>query len=151
MNILTLDTTALANALFPPRRRKNDSIYEEQFRLHTIAKSILSEIENKQSVMNVPSVAIVEIAAVGARLTGKDERGLQASDYVREHGNIIYDVDFLDESVIIAAKTKISGFDSIFIACAKIANSTLITDDRKMHEAAIKVGVNSKLLRDMSV
>ncbi len=150
MSEFTIDTTALAYALFPPRRRKKDAIYEGQFRLHSIAKPIMLEIENKESVMNLPSIAIVEIAAVGARLTGKEERGIQASDYAKEHGNIVYDTALLEESVKVASKTKISGFDSVFVACAQITNSILVTDDRKMHEAAVKAGVKSKLLRDMS-
>ena len=149
MNNITLDTTVLAKGIIPPRRRKKDAIYEEQFRLYTLAKSIIREVEDKESVMNIPSVAIVEIAAVGARLTGKEERGIQASDFVREYGNIIYDIDLLYEAVRTASKTKISGFDSIFITCAKVTNSTLITDDKKMHNAAVKVGVKAKLLRDM--
>jgi len=151
MSDLTIDTTVLAYALFPPRRRNKDAIYEGQFRLHAIAKPIMLQVENKESVMNIPSIAVVEIAAVGARLTGKEERGIQASDYAKEHGNIIYDVSFLSEAAKIAAQTKSSGFDSVFIACAKITNSMLITDDRKMHEAAAKVGVKSKLLREMTV
>jgi predicted nucleic acid-binding protein len=149
MNNITLDTTVLAKGIIPPIRRKKDSVYEEQFRLHTIAKSIIREVENMQTVMNIPSIAIIEITAVGARLTGKDERGIQASDYVREHGNIVYDFYLLEEAVRIAAKTRISGFDSIFIACAKITDSTLFTDDKGMYEAALKVGVKVKLLRDM--
>lgn len=99
--------------------------------------------------MNTPSVAIIEIAAVGARLTGKEERGIQASDYIKKYGNIFYDIGLLDEAVSIAAKTKISGFDSVFIACAKVTDSVLFTDDKKMYEAALKLGVKAKLLRDM--
>lgn len=148
MNV-TLDTTVLAKGLIPPRRRKRDVIYEEQFRLHTIAKSMIGEVEAKESILYIPSVAIVEIAAVGARLTGEEEKGLHVSDFVREYGNIIHDVDFLDKSVIIASSTKISGFDSIFIACAQLTNSTLITDDRKMFDAAVKIGVSTMLLRDI--
>ena len=83
MSNVTLDTTVLAKGIFPPRRRKKDTIYEEQVRLHNIAKSIIKEVENKESVANIPSVAIIEIAVVGARLTGKDERGIQASDFVK--------------------------------------------------------------------
>ena len=149
MNYVTLDTTALVKGIFSPRRRKKDSIYGEQFRIYTIAKSIIKDVEDKNSIMNIPSAAIVEIAAVGARLTGKDEIGIQASDYVKAHGNIIDDADFLNEAVDMAVKTKISGFDNLFIACAKFTSSVLITDDRKMHEAAVKVGVKSKLLREM--
>ena len=98
MNI-TLDTTVLAKGLIPPRRRKRDIIYEEQFRLHTIAKSMIGEVENKESILYVPSVAIVEIAAVGARLTGQEEKGLKVSDFIREHGNIVYDANLLDKAV----------------------------------------------------
>ncbi len=148
MNV-TLDTTVLAKGIFPPMRRKKDAFYEEQLRLHTAAKSIIRKIEGKESAINVPSVAIVEIAAVGARLTGKDERGMQASNYVRELGNILYDAELLDESVRIASKTKASGFDCVFIACAKLTDSVLITDDKGMYETAVKIGVPAKLLRDM--
>ena len=149
MSNVTLDTTVLAKAIIPPRRRKRDAIYEEQFRLFTIAKSIIREVEEKESIMHIPSVAVVEIAAVSARLTGKEQRGIQASDYVKKYGNIIYDINFLNEAVKIASKTKISGFDSIFITCAKVTNSMLITDDKKMYDAAINLGIKSKLLRDI--
>ena len=146
---LTLDTTILAKAIIPPRRRKKDSIFEEQFRLHIIAKSITEKIENRQDIMLIPAVALIEIAAVAARLTGKNERGIQASDYVKEYGSIIYDTFLIDEAIRIAAETKISGFDSIFIACAKLTDSTLITDDKNMYQAAIKIGINAKLLREI--
>ena len=149
MSNVTLDTTVLAKAIIPPRRRKRDAIYEEQFRLFTIAKSIIREVEEKESIMHIPSVAVVEIAAVSARLTGKEQRGIQASDYVKKYGNIIYDINLLNEAVKIASKTKISGFDSIFITCAKVTNSMLITDDKKMYDAAINLGIKSKLLRDI--
>ena len=148
MNV-TFDTTVLAKGLIPPRRRKEDSIYEEQIRLHTIAKSMIGEVENKESILHVPSVAVVEIAAVGARLTGREEKGIEVSDFVQEHGNIIYDIDLLEQAIKIAAQTKISGFDSIFIACAKVTDSLLITDDRKMFDAAARLGIDSKLLRDI--
>jgi predicted nucleic acid-binding protein len=149
MNAFTLDTTVLAKGIVPPRRRKKDAIYDEQFRLYSLARSILHNVESSVSVMNVPSVALIEIAAVAARLTGKEDRGLQASDYVREHANIVYDSSLLDESVSIAARTMISGFDSIYIACAKHTGSTLITDDKGMYDAAIRISVKAELLRDM--
>ena len=147
----TLDTSVLAKAIIPPRRRKQDSIFIEQQRLFTIAKSFLAKIENSQEIMNIPSIALVEIAAVAARLTGKDERGIQATSFVKKHGNIIHDTSFLDEAVRIASQIHISGFDSIFIACAKITNSTLITDDKTMHDAAISLSISSILLREINV
>jgi len=151
MTKLTLDTTVLAKGMIPPRRRKKDQVYMEQFRMHTLAKALIQEAEDSGSVMNVPSVALIEIAAVAARLTGKEELGIQASDYVREHGNILYDTHLLEEAVRIAAKTKISGFDAIYIACAGHTGSKLITDDSGMYEAAILAGVDAELLRNMTL
>ncbi|PKP57855.1 MAG: hypothetical protein CVT89_03790 [Candidatus Altiarchaeales archaeon HGW-Altiarchaeales-2] len=149
MSNVTLDTTVLIKGIIPPGRIKKDSIYEEQFKLHITARSIIHKIEINESVMNVTSTALIEVAAVAARLTGKEDRGILASDYVRKHGNVVGDIYLPDESISIAAKTKISGFDSVFIACAKITASTLITDDKQMYEAAVKIGINAQLLRDI--
>lgn len=147
MNAVTLDTTVLVKGIIPPRRRKEDTLYEEQFRLYSVAKSIISEVENENTVMYIPSVALIEIAAVAARLTGKYERGILLSDYVKCHGNVIYDVHLLEDAIKIAARTKISGMDTIFITCAMLTGSALITDDKKMYDAALEVGLNAKLLR----
>jgi len=147
----TFDTSALAKAIIPPRRRKKDSIYEEQIRLFKIADSFLTEVKNKKASMNIPSIALIEIAAVGARLTGEYRRGIQASNFLKKHGGIFYDTQFLSKAIDIAAETKISGFDSVFIACAKLTNSTLITDDKRMHEAAISLNIPSKLLRELKL
>jgi len=145
----TIDTSVIGNGFIPPRRRKQDSIYKEQLRLHTIAKSFLTEVETKKIVMNIPSVALVEIAAVASRLTGKNERGTEAVNYLRKQGTIFYDTQFLETAIQIAIDTRISGFDAVFIAIAKLTNSTLITDDKGMHKAAVSLGINSKLLRDL--
>jgi len=56
----------------------------------------------------------------------------------------------LAECIAVAAETKASGFDSVFIACAKTLGILLITDDKGMYDAAVKIGVKAELLRDMS-
>ena len=114
-----------------------------------MASSLLDQVANKKIKLIVPSIALVEIAAVGARLTGKEEKGIEARNFVRENSKIIYDTFFINEAAKIAAQTKISGFDSIFIAVAKLTNSTLFTDDKKMYETAIKLSINAKLLRNI--
>ncbi len=143
----TLDTTVLAKAIIPPRRRKGDAIYREQARLFAVAKAILGKVEAGQLVMHVPSVAIVEIAAVAARLTGKEEMGVQAAEYVKAHGYVVRDDTLLGEAVRTAARTKASGFDSVFIACARLTGSVLLTDDKRMYETAVSAGIAARLLR----
>ena len=103
-----------------------------------ISTKLLHVAEPPESRQLVPSM-----------LTGNKDIGRKNSDFVKSISRIIGENELIDEAVSIAAETKISGFDSVFIACAKVNHSLLITDDKKMHEVAIKVGVKSKLLREM--
>ena len=147
---ITLDTTVIVKALVKPRRLKDDKILKEQTRLHELAFSILSSVQEGKTQMCIPSIAIVETASVVSRLTGSDKLGKEAADFVTGLAHsIVYDVEMLDDSVEIAVNTKASGFDVVFIACSRLTNSTLITDDIGMHRAALSAGISSKLLREM--
>jgi len=54
--------------------------------------------------------------------------------------------DLLERSIEIGIATKASGVDVIFIACADMNGSLLITADRKMHERARQSGIDTLLL-----
>lgn len=146
----TLDTTAIIKGILEPRRTKNDGIRQEQIRIYKIASSILDDIRDGREKLFIPAISIIETAAVASRLTGSESIGRKAAETVSKLAfRTIGEGEFLEEAIAIAAKTKISGFDSIFIACAKLTGSILITDDKKMHEAALNAGVQAKLLREM--
>lgn len=145
----TLDTTAIIKGILEPRRKKKDAIFEEQMRIYRIASSIMDDIYGGKDELFIPTISVVEIAAVTSRLTGDKNTGSETAAFIRSISSIVNEAVILDDAVSIAAETKISGFDSIFIACAKATNSILVTDDKKMHEAALKAGVSSRLLREM--
>ena len=88
---LVLDTTVLVKALVEPRRAKDDKILKEQSRLHKIAFSIVSDIQNGKNKLCVPSIAIVETAAVVSRLTGSREIGRESADFVTGLSDTIVD------------------------------------------------------------
>lgn len=144
-----LDSSVIIKGLIEPRRKKQDHILEEQLRIYDIASSIMDTINRGEITLLIPNVAIVEVAAVASRLTGKKNTGIETANFIKGIAKVINENDILAECIGIAAATKVSGFDSIFITCAKATNSTLITDDKKMHDAAVKLGVKAKLLRDM--
>ncbi len=148
MNTYTFDTTVLAEGLVKPRREKKDAVYEERKKRHEKAKAFLREVETGEAVMYVPTAALVEIAAVVSRLTGKEERGREASEYVQTHAEVLYDWDILQEAVQLAAETAASGFDNVFLTVAKETDSTLLTNDSGMHSTAQNIGIESILLRD---
>lgn len=150
MTDLILDTTVIAKGIFPPRRTKEDEIYEQRMELHRKARTVLEEIEGEDEPSTaVPTAALIETAAVGARLTGKKDRGLEATEWIRAHLTTIYDYQVLDQAIDVAADTRASGFDSLFITCARANDCRLVTDDKGMHEAAENAGIESRLLRNM--
>ncbi len=56
----------------------------------------------------------------------------------------------MDEAMKLGKKTGASGFDVLFLACAKVCGAVLITDDLKMYEKAREIGIMSQLLREIS-
>lgn len=147
---VTLDTTVIVKALVEPRRAKDDSILKEQTRLHKLALSFVTNIQEGKDHLYIPSIALVETASVISRLTGSENLGKDSADFVIGLAHsILYDVELLDVAVAIATHTKASGFDVIFLACCKLTNSTLVTDDIRMHRAARSVGIPSQLLREL--
>ena len=146
---LTLDTTVIVKGLVPPKRKKRDSIYEESLRLHNLAKDILKKIESSEYKLYIPSIALVETGAVISRVTHKKNTAKNSVNFLKGiTTEILYDYQIIDEAIETGIETKSSGFDTIFITCAKITDSVLVTDDKKMFEIANKHGVKSKLLRE---
>ena len=70
---ITCDTTVIIKGFVPPKRRKHDEIYQEQLRLHNIAKEILRKIELGEYKLCIPLIAFIETACVISRLTNDEE------------------------------------------------------------------------------
>jgi len=146
----TFDSSVIIKGLLEPRRKKRDSLLKEQIRIHNIASSLMEKAYNKEAGLFIPTAAIIEVACVSSRLTGVRDIGIKTAEFVIAIATEILDEkEILRECIDMAATTRISGFDSVFITCAKVTDSTLITDDKKMFDAAVKVGVEAKLLRDI--
>ncbi len=145
----TIDSGVIIKGMLKPRRKKQDEILKEQIRLHKVASSIMDKVNSGEAELIIPNVAIVEIAAVASRLTGLKEIGINTANFIKGIATIVNENDILTDCINIASSTKLSGFDNIFITCAKVNDSLLITDDKKMFNAAVKAGIKAKLLRDI--
>lgn len=144
----TFDSGVIIKGLIKPRRKKQDPLLKEQNRIYEIASSFMDRVYSREANLFIPTVAIIEVACVASRLTGVKSIGVKTAQFIGDiAAGIINERDILKECIDIGATTKISGFDTVFIACAKFTGSALITDDKKMHEAAVKAGVDTKLLR----
>lgn len=136
--------------LVPPRRKKRDEIYEESLRLHKLAKDFLEKIEYGECRLYIPSVALIESGAVISRVTNKKHIAKDAVGFLKGVSEeIFYDYQILDKAIEIGIETKASGFDTTFVACAKLTDSTLVTDDKRMFEVAKNYGIKALLLREI--
>lgn len=145
---ITLDTTVIVRGLVPPRRTKKDELYEIHHRLHKKARNILGKVEKGELVNHSPVIALVETAAVISRLTNSRIATEMALSFLEAHTKFYSDVYLLDKAIELGIKTKASGFDVIFIACAQVTGSTLITDDKKMYNKALMAGIPAEILRE---
>ncbi|MDD9952745.1 MAG: type II toxin-antitoxin system VapC family toxin [Candidatus Woesearchaeota archaeon] len=140
---LTIDTSVLVDSLVPPRRGRT---HTKQTKRHSLAKAIMQDIEDGDVTLYIPSAALVEVAAVCARLTKSKRQGYRGVAYLQEHGIVLFDDTLLESSIELGAQVQTSGFDTVFLACAKATNATLITNDKGMHAAAKRAKIPSRLL-----
>jgi len=96
----------------------------------------------------IPFVALVETAGVLTRLVSRDlamevVESLRATRSYR----VVYEEEIRDHVIEIALSTGSSGFDTYFIAVAKLYNATLITDDEPMSIRTERAGVGVILVR----
>ena len=72
---------------------------------------------------------------------------VKISTSVLESYEVVDEAILFDPAWGIALDTGCSGFDSYFIALAKLKKAALLADDREMHFHAGEVGVDSVLIR----
>jgi hypothetical protein len=68
----TIDTSFAIKGLIPPRRRKQDEVFERQQRLYRLARSYLEKVRNKEAEMYIPAIALVEAGIVVSRITNNE-------------------------------------------------------------------------------
>jgi predicted nucleic acid-binding protein len=147
---VTTDTTVIVKGLIPPRRKKSDTIYEEYLNLHRKAKNILLKIESGIYKNHIPLVALIETVCVVARLTNDYESVKLALSFVSQNSELYSDAYLLEKAMEIGMRTKASGFDVVFMSCAEVTGSILITDDKRMYEKAWDYGLDAEFLRELN-
>ncbi|WP_456423439.1 type II toxin-antitoxin system VapC family toxin [Thermococcus sp.] len=144
---LVLDTSVFVKGFVPPKRKKRDEVYYSRLALHRKAKSILDEVTMGKVLLHEPVVMLVETASVVSRLSNNPTLSRLAVSFITEHSLLYSDVYLLETAIDLGITTKASGFDVLFLACAKRAGAKLITDDKKRYEEAVKTGIRAELLR----
>jgi len=147
---IVLDTSVFVKGFVPPKRKKRDEVYYSRLALHRKAKSILDEVTMGRILLHEPVVMLVETASAVSRLSSNPALSRLAVSFITEHSLLYSDVYLLEAAIDLGIITKASGFDVLFLACAKKADARLVTDDKKMYEKALRAGIEAELLREFT-
>jgi len=143
-----LDTSTIIKSIFNPPKSLSREIYERELETHKKCRVLIKRIEERDVDIFIPKVCIVETGAVVKKLADKDF-AIKISEGVLDSYEVVDEAILFDSAWAIAINTGCSGFDSYFIALAKLRNAVLLTDDGGMHFHAKEVGVDSVLIREM--
>lgn len=146
----TIDTSFAVKGLIPPRRKKQDDIFERQEKLYTLARGYLLKVKKKEAEMYLPPIALVEAGIVVSRITNNEEDARRAVSFLRTNAShVFYDHEILEEAISFGIQTKASGYDTIFLTVSELTRSELLTDDSLQHKIALSRGIASYLLKEM--
>jgi len=145
---VVLDTSVIIKAVLKPGKWLPRSVYERELETHRKSRLLIRLLNEKGVEVLIPFAALVEIAGVLTKLVSRDlamevVESLRATRSYR----IVYEEEIRDHIIETALSTGSSGFDTYFIAIAKLYNATLITDDEPMSIRTEHVGVNTILVR----
>jgi len=147
MNRGVLDTSVIIKSIFKPPKSLSGEIYKRELETHNKCRNIIKKMEEEDMDVYIPRICVVETAAVTKRLVDKNF-AVKISKGVLDSYEVVDEAFLFDSAWAIAAETGCPGFDSYFIALAKIKNAILFTDDKGMSFHAKRVGVDSVLIRE---
>ncbi len=150
MDRCVLDTSVIVKSIFKPLKSLSDELYKREMGTHEKCRLIIKRIEEKGTEIYIPKVCVVETAAVVKRLADQ-KSAKKISKGVFESYDVVEEALLFDSAWEVATNTGCSGFDSYFIALARIRNAVLLTDDGGQHFHAEEIGVGSVLIREANI
>jgi len=152
MGKVVLDTSVIVKAILKPSRWLPENNYEREVETHEKSRLLIRLVKQKRIEVFIPFVALVEVAGVLTRLASSSlAREVVESLKTSENYHIVYEEEIRDHAIKIALEVGSSGFDTYFIAVAEKFNAMLITDDEPMAIYAKHLGIDTILIRRISI
>ncbi len=148
MDRVVLDTSVIVKSIFKPRRSLPDEIHRRELNTHEKCRAIINLLDERYGSVYVPKVCAIETAAVTKRLSNDKKLAIKISEGVLDSYETVDESILFDVAWTVAVDTGCTGFDSYFIALAKIKSAVLLTDDGGMHFRATEADVDAILVRD---
>ncbi len=115
----------------------NSFIEKEQF--HESSKRLIDKIKREKLSVILPELVLPEVASAISRGLGDSKKALAFVDALRDVPNFTFipiDDEISNLASKFAAKNKLRGCDSIYVAVAYLFNVRLITLDNQQKERA---------------
>ncbi len=150
MNRAVLDTSVIVKGALTPSKSLPNEIYFRERDTHQNCRLILKKLDETCVEVYIPKVCVIETAAVLRRLA-KRELATKLSRGLVKAYELVGESDIFDSAWRVALDRGSSGFDTYFIALAKMKDGLLFTDDDRMNYHARESGVDSVLIRDVDI
>ncbi len=128
MDRCVLDTSVIVKSIFKPLKSLSSELYKREAETHEKCRFIIKRIEEKNTEIYIPKVCVVEVAAVVKRLADR-KLAKKISKGAFDSYEVVDEAFLFDSAWVVATDTGCSGFDSYFIALARIKDAVLLTDD----------------------
>jgi len=150
LNRCVLDTSVIIKALFSPSRKTAGTAYKREATTHRSCVALLAALDEHGIEVILPRCGIVEIAAVGARLS-TSRASVEICGEVETSYTLVPEERIIGIAKTIALQEKCPCFDTYFIALAEMDTVPLFTDDRGMHGICCRRKIQSWLIRDSDI
>lgn len=119
MGKVVLDSSVIVKSILKPGRWLPEDVYRRELETHRKAKAIVKILRSSRVAVLIPYPVLVEVAAVIARLAGRElaERIIDSLKITRSY-TIVYEEEYRDKALQVALNTGSSGFDAYIIALA---------------------------------
>ena len=106
---------------------------------HEYSKGLLTVIKEREIMVVIPEIVLPEITSAISRGIGDPYRTIAVTSKLRQFPNFIFtpiDSDLADSSSKLAARYKLMGCDSIYVAVTSLFSAKLISLDNQQRKRA---------------
>lgn len=150
MNKAVLDTTVIVKGALTPYKSLPEEIYSRELGTHQKCRLLLNILDESSVEVFIPKVCVIETAAVLKRLANRDLAAKLSRGLMRAY-DLVGEPDIFESAWRVALDRGSTGFDTYFLALARMKDALLFTDDNGMSHHARGYGVNSILIRELQI
>ncbi|AET65688.1 PIN domain-containing protein [Methanothrix harundinacea] len=127
MNKAVLDTTVIVKGALTPYKSLPEEIYSRELGTHQKCRLLLNILDESSVEVFIPKVCVIETAAVLKRLANRDLAAKLSRGLMRAY-DLVGEPDIFESAWRVALDRGSTGFDTYFLALARMKDALLFTE-----------------------